>query len=115
MEAELGRYLAAHPLPTQRFLVRLVDLGRGLGRAVSCSVEGLELVFRAGGGGRGFLRVSPSRAGLRLAFPRGGELYDPGKRLDGVPGLEHALFLFDEGELDLYVRRLIEGAHALDG
>lgn len=114
MEASLGRYLSGHSLEMQRLLIRLIDLAEGMGRGVVCTIEGLELVFRASEGGRGFLRISPARTGARLAFPRGGDLYDPGRRLSGTPGFEHALELFDGNDLDLYVRRLIEAAHALE-
>jgi hypothetical protein len=115
MEPVLGRYLEGHPLERQKLLKRLIDLAEGLDAAVRTAVEGREVVFRAGeGGGRGFLRLTPTASAVLAGFPRGSELFDPKRRLSGTPGFQLSLTLRDVDDVDGYVRRLIEEAQRID-
>lgn len=115
VESSLGRFLEGRSLEQQQLLRVLVDLGSGLGPDVEVSVDGRELVFRREGRGRGFLRVIPRATSVLLGFPRGSELFDPRRRLEGPAGLQRSCPVREPSDLDGYVRRLIDEAHRLEG
>lgn len=115
MEAELGRFFEAHGYETKMLLRTVLDLAEGQGAEVVTSVEGRELVFRRGEGGRGFLRVLPQAVGLVLGFPRGGELFDPKSFLKGPSGFQKSVRILDAADLDPYLRRMLGEAYGLDG
>ncbi len=114
MESAVGRWLEGHIFPTQRLLRTLIDLGSGAAPSARAELEGRELVFRCSDRGRGFLRVIPQVSGALLAFPRGGELFDPKGQLRGPAGLQRMVAVKDQSDLDPYLRRLIDEAARLD-
>jgi len=99
-----------------KLIKTIYDVACGQGPKVTAWIDGRELVFsaREPGAGRGFLRLTPHEAHVTIAFPRGHELFDPKKRAKGAKGSETRISLRDQADLDLYVRRLIESAHAID-
>lgn len=117
MESELGRFFAGRLYETTMLLKAIYDVGSGAGRDVTTWIDGRELVFGRGSPrtGRGFLRVVPGEVTVVLAFPRGQELFDPKKRAKGPRGSQTSLTVGHVGELDPYLRRMIEGAYVLDG
>ena len=116
MNSELGRYFEGRLLDTQMLLRALYDVGSSPGSDVNVWVDGRELVFGRSQDavGRGFLRLIPSEVRVVLAFPKGGELFDPAGRLAGPAGSQKSLSLGHVFEIDAYVRRLIESAYELD-
>lgn len=113
MNSELGRYFEDRRLETQKLLRALYDVGTGVAPGVQVWIDGRELVFGASSVGRGFLRLIPGELHVVLAFPRGPELFDPRRRLQGPSHAQKSLIISQVFEIDPYVRRLIELAAAL--
>lgn len=116
MESTLGRYFESLSFEQRSLLKMMLDFVEGQGADVRAEVAGRELVFHRGEGtGRGFIRLLPMATQLRLAFPRGSELFDPSAKLSGPAGLEQSLSVRDEADVDGYVRRMVDSAYALEG
>jgi hypothetical protein len=116
MKEDIGRFLDPWILETQMLIKTVFDLATGEGHDVEAVVEGRELAFRRKDKKTaGFLRVLPQATSVSLAFPAGGRLFDPGKRLKGVPGSRLRVVLRTTQDLDPYVRRLIDEAYRIDG
>ena len=115
MNPELGRFLEDRSLEMQKLLVALRDLGEAQGRDVTVRVDGRELVFSRGEGqsDRGFVRLIPADARVVIAFPRGGELFDPRGRLTGPIDSQKSLTVDSVSGIDAYVRRLFEAAYGV--
>ncbi len=116
MESEVGRYLEGRLHDTQQLLRTIYDLGLGQGKDTCIWIDGREMIFGRGGEGRGrgFLRIIPGEVAVILAFPRGHELFDPKKMTKGPMGSQTSMSITHASQLDMYVRRLIECAYALD-
>lgn len=114
MRADLGRYFDAHGFETQRLLKALYDMALGEGKDVVGFLEGRELVMARGEAkGYGFVRFLPEETTVTLSFPMGGQLFDPAKRMRGVPNSRTRLTLRTLLDLDPYVRRLMDQAYGL--
>lgn len=117
MRSDIGRFLEGRILETVNLIKAVYDIASGEGPEVSAWVHGRELVFGKGeeGQGSGFVRVLPADTMITLTFPRGSELFDPAKRLKGMPPTaSRRLNIRATIELDMYVRRLIDAAYALE-
>ncbi len=117
MESEIGRYLEGRLHETQQLLRTIYDLGLGQGKDACAWIDGREMAFGRGEPrrNRGFLRVIPGEVAVVLAFPRGHELFDPKKKTKGPRGSQTSMSITHATQLDLYVRRLIDAAYAMDG
>lgn len=117
MRPDIGRYLEGRLLSTINLIKLIYDTGLGAGRDVEVWIDGRELVFSKGEGGkgRGFMRVIPFETSLNLCFPRGHELLDPKKRAKGAKGSETRVLIRDQADLDLYIRRMIDSAYSIEG
>lgn len=117
MESEIGRYFEGRFLETQQLLRAIYDMAYGHGGDVVVWIDGREMVFGRGEvrRNRGFLRVIPMEVAVLLAFPRGGELFDPKKITKGPAGSQTSASITHSTQLDAYLRRLVEQAYALDG
>lgn len=116
MRPDIGRYLD-NRLHEVMLLIKVVyDVCTGEGADVSAWVDGRELVFGRKGEreGPGFLRLLPHEVNVTIAFPRGHDIPDPLKRARGVPGSRTRMTLRTTADLDVYVRRMIDTAYALD-
>ncbi len=115
MNSEIGRFFEGHFFETQKLMKAIYDLAMGEGQgAVHAHIEGRELVFATEEGGRpGFLRMLPNPTSVTLAFPSGGQILDPAKRMKGPTGARTRLTLNNTLDLDPYVRRLIDQAYTL--
>ena len=96
MNPEIGRYLEGRLLVTQNLIKTVYDYAMGQGPKVVAE-------------------VLPAELWLTLSFPRGGEIPDPLKRLKGPKGTRLRTLVRDSSELDLYLRRMIDAAHAQEG
>ena len=115
MQPELGRFFENRLREVQNVLLVLHDYATGQSRDVKAWVDGRELVFgMKEREGFGFLRVLPQEASVSVAFPRGHELPDPQKRAKGPAGARTKLLVRTTADVDLYVRRMIDAAYALD-
>ena len=116
VRADIGRFLENRGLEQQKLLKMIYDLGLGCGEDVSIWVHGIEMVIGKGEAedNRGFLRVFPLEAGVLLSFPRGPELRDPRGRAQGPLGSQTSIEIGHAGEIDLYIRRMIHEAYALE-
>jgi hypothetical protein len=116
MREDIGRYFEGRSLDTIKLIKLVYDTALGAGLGVEGYVEGRELVFSRGepGVGRGFLRLISHETAVTIAFPRGQELLDPKKRLQGPVNSERRVLIRDSVDFDLYVRRLVEAACALE-
>ncbi len=116
MREDIGRFFEGHILETVNLIKSVYDIATGQGADVSVWVHGRELVFARGepGSGPGFVRVLPADTMITVAFPRGMYIFDPKKRMKGVPGSRTRVVIRATMELDSYVRRLIEAAYALE-
>jgi hypothetical protein len=116
MREDVGRFFEGRLHETTMLLKAAYDIAVATGPDVADWVHGRELVFSRSepGESRGFLRILPLDVLLQLAFPKGKELFDPQKRLRGVPGSQLRLTVRGMGDLDPYARRLVEEAYARD-
>lgn len=115
MRPDVGRYLEGRLFETVNLIKAIYDLALGEGKDVVAAVDGRELVFYRGeASGAGFLRILPAETSITAAFPRGARLFDPGKRLKGVPGSRLRIMLRSQQDIDPYVRRLIDNAYAIE-
>lgn len=115
MRIDIGRFLEGRLLETVNLIKAVYDLATGEGKDVEAFVHGRELVFaRREPTGAGFVRLLPQETSVVISFPRGPELFDPGKRLRGFPTARRSLTLRSTMQLDPYVRRLIDEAYRLD-
>jgi hypothetical protein len=116
MREDIGRFIEGYLLETTNLIITVYDCALGTGPDAQVFIEGRELVFSRAerGEGPGFLRLLPAEASLTLSFPRGQSLYDPRKRMRGVPNSRTRLTVRGMGDLDAYARRLIEEAYSLD-
>ena len=117
MESTIGRYFEGRLLETQQLLRFIYDVAHGQGGDVCVWIDGREMVFGRGDPqrNRGFLRVTPGEVAVTLGFPQGSQLFDPKKRAKGPAGAQTSLSITHSTQLDLYVRRLVDQAYALDG
>lgn len=117
MRTDLGRFFEGRLLETIKLLKAIHDVATGAGPDVSVWIDGRQMVFGRGEPrtGRGFLRVMPGETNAIVSFPRGHQLHDPGKRAKGPSGSETRMTLGHLGDLDPYVRRMIDAAYALEG
>ena len=117
MRPDIGRYLEGRFFDTVQLVKTVYDIGLGQGDDVSVWIEGNELVFgrRDPGSGSGFLRLLPQEVSITLSFPRGHEISDPQKRARGAAGSRTRLTIRMSAEIDVYTRRMIDAAYALDG
>jgi hypothetical protein len=116
MRADLGRFFEGHLLETVNVMKTVYDAAVGAGRDVGVWIDGRELVFGRGAeqSGRGFLRMIPGEASVVIAFPNGSQLLDKQKRLRGYPGAQSKMTVAHPSDVDIYVRRLIDSAYALE-
>lgn len=116
MQPEIGRYFGDLLFETQKTLKALYELGTGQGKDVNSWIDGRELVIGRGEAkeGRGFVRLLPIEALVILAFPRGSELLDPKKKLQGLAGSQLSMALSSPYEVDTYVRRLVDTAYSIE-
>ena len=116
MRPDIGRYLEGRMLETIQLIKTAYDLATGQGKDVAAWIDGVELVFgrKGEGEGSGFVRVHPSEVTITLSFPRGTEIPDPQNRARGVPGSRTKMLIRHAGDLDVYVRRMIDTAYAID-
>jgi hypothetical protein len=116
MRADLGRFFEGRLLETVNVMKTVYDAATGAGKDVGAWIDGRELVFSRSKeeAGRGFLRLIPGEVSVVVAFPKGSQLLDPKKRLKGYPGSTSRITLAHPSDLDLYLRRLIDAAYALD-
>jgi len=114
MRADLGRYFEGYLLETTNLMKTIYDAAIGAGKDVQVRIDGRELVFAKDETGRGFLRMIPSEATVVIAFPNGSQLLDKQKRLRGYPGAQSKMTLAHASDVDIYVRRLIDAAYALE-
>lgn len=116
MKEDIGRYLDGRLFETVQLIKIIYDLATGEGRDVIAQVDGRELVFHRGEPkGAGFVRLLPAETSVTLSFPLGARLFDPGKRLKGVPGSRLRITLRGKQDVDPYVRRLVDNAYAIEG
>lgn len=116
MRPDIGRFLEGRLLDTIQLIKTVYDVGSGAGHDVTVWFDGREMVFGKGPdeSGRGFLRLIAGEVSVVIAFPRGGELFDPQKRARGYAGSQTSMTIGHIGDLDSYVRRMIAGAYTLE-
>ncbi len=114
VNSELGPFFEGRHLDVQKLLRALYDVGHSPGPGVKAWVDGRELVFSRAEGGRGFMRLIPLEAQVLVAFPRGGDLFDPLARLRGPPQAQKSVTLGHYSDIDPYLRRIVEQAYHLD-
>ena len=117
MRPDLGRFFEGRLLETVNLMKTVYDAATGTGKDVSVWIDGRELVFGKGDDQttRGFLRMIPLEATVVVAFPKGNQILDPQKRARGYPGSQTKMTLAHASDVDVYVRRMIEAAYALEG
>jgi hypothetical protein len=116
VRTDIGRFYEGRLFETVNLIKNALEVATGVGYDVEVWIHGRELVFGRGEAeqGVGFLRILPGEASITLSFPRGGEVFDPQKRMKGVPGSRTRLVVRNAGDIDSYARRLIEAAYELD-
>jgi len=116
MQSDIGRFLEGRRLDSQKLIRVIYDACLGQGANVTAWIVGKELVFGSQGEdvGSGFVRIMPFDVSLILAFPRGHEIPDPQKKMSGVPNSRTTMTLHYPSDVDVYVRRMIDVAYALE-
>lgn len=116
MRSDIGRFFEGYMLETINIMKVVYDSAMGAGKDVVVWIDGRELVFGRGeeNSGRGFLRMIPGEVTVRIAFPKGDQVFDPQKRARGYPGSQKSMTLAHPSDVDTYVRRMIDAAFALE-
>ena len=115
MRGEIGRFFEGYLHETLQLMKTVYDAGLGAGPDVLVWIDGREMVFgRWEEGGRGFLRMIPAEVSVRIAFPKGEQVFDPQGRTKGYPGSQTSMTLFLPSDVDVYVRRMIDAAYQLE-
>lgn len=116
MQSDIGRFFEGYMLETINIMKVVYDSAIGAGKDVTAWIDGRELVFSKGdaNSGRGFLRMTPGEVTVRIAFPKGDDVFDPQKRTRGYPGSQKSMTLAHPSDVDSYVRRMIDAAYSLE-
>ena len=115
MQGELGRFFEGRLREVTDMMLVLHDYCVGQGKEVKVTLEGTEMVFRTKDDGFGFLRVLPMEVTVMVSFPRGHEIPDPKERTKGPVNSRKKMIARTTADIDLYIRRMIDAAYAIEG